>query len=417
VSVSLIEALLNRIVAVAVTQAEKEEDCASSGSDPFSGSAWSFSSLLESTFAVMDRDGDAQLTTRDFAAGDDTLSYAELRHKVDPQLLYAKNNDKTGFENHEEASSAIHDIQSTEITSLSHARNTSDSPAKKVKSVTMGSSSSIPDGQASLSSPIRLRKTDSLWTSVSNEKSLPSASSADHAFSRSYTSLEDAAAHELYSLVDRASSILDDSRSTAVALLVHFQWNLTALVDSYLENSRSVRLAVGLAPRHLPPFLRFDLFSQQESNASITVTCGICQDSVSGAEAFALTACLHWFCADCWRGFVESSVRGRQVTYRCPFPECRSLVVQDLQNHFCDATTCEEARNVLIRSFVEEKRGKQIVAAYCKNPRGCAGVVLLADDADYSEAYCTLCNTTFCAACDLPPHAPATCEMVKFFLI
>ena len=24
-----------------------------------------------------------------------------------------------------------------------------------------------------------------------------------------------------------------------------------------------------------------------------------------------------------------------------------------------------------------------------------------------------LCNSTFCASCDLPPHAPATCEIVS----
>jgi hypothetical protein len=65
------------------------------------------------------------------------------------------------------------------------------------------------------------------------------------------------------------------------------------------------------------------------------------------------------------------------------------------------------------RSFVEDRRGKQVLATYCKNPRGCAGIVLMADDADNSEACCSLCATTFCAACDMPPHAPATCEMVR----
>jgi hypothetical protein len=62
---------------------------------------------------------------------------------------------------------------------------------------------------------------------------------------------------------------------------------------------------------------------------------------------------------------------------------------------------------------VEDRRGKHVLATYCKNPRGCGGIVLLADDADYSEACCSLCATTFCAACDLPPHAPATCDMVR----
>lgn len=36
----------------------------------------------------------------------------------------------------------------------------------------------------------------------------------------------------------------------------------------------------------------------------------------------------------------------------------------------------------------------------------------MADDADVSEAHCSLCSATFCAACDLPPHAPASCESV-----
>lgn len=39
-------------------------------------------------------------------------------------------------------------------------------------------------------------------------------------------------------------------------------------------------------------------------------------------------------------------------------------------------------------------------------------MVVMAEDADSSEAVCSLCATSFCAACDMPPHAPATCEMV-----
>lgn len=67
---------------------------------------------------------------------------------------------------------------------------------------------------------------------------------------------------------------------------------------------------------------------------------------------------------------------------------------------------------MLYRSFVEEKRGKKVIGSYCKNPRGCKGVVVMAEDAMASEAVCSLCATSFCAACDLPPHAPATCDMV-----
>jgi hypothetical protein len=68
---------------------------------------------------------------------------------------------------------------------------------------------------------------------------------------------------------------------------------------------------------------------------------------------------------------------------------------------------------VFRRSFIEERRGKKVVATYCKNPKGCRGVVFMAEDATGNEAMCSLCSTTFCAACDLPPHVPATCEMMS----
>ena len=67
----------------------------------------------------------------------------------------------------------------------------------------------------------------------------------------------------------------------------------------------------------------------------------------------------------------------------------------------------------MFRAFIEERRGKHVIGAYCKNPKGCSGIVLMADDALYCEAYCSLCSLTFCAKCDMPPHAPATCEMVS----
>lgn len=36
----------------------------------------------------------------------------------------------------------------------------------------------------------------------------------------------------------------------------------------------------------------------------------------------------------------------------------------------------------------------------------------MGEEANSSEAVCSLCSTSFCAACDLPPHIPATCDMV-----
>ena len=58
------------------------------------------------------------------------------------------------------------------------------------------------------------------------------------------------------------------------------------------------------------------------------------------------------------------------------------------------------------------RQGKRLIATYCKNPRGCSGVLMISDDLTSTEVSCSLCQCCFCASCDLPPHGPATCEMV-----
>jgi len=64
------------------------------------------------------------------------------------------------------------------------------------------------------------------------------------------------------------------------------------------------------------------------------------------------------------------------------------------------------------RSYVEGREGNRGKAAYCKNPRGCMGIVVMDDDADISNACCNFCSYCFCSACDLSRHAPASCQQI-----
>lgn len=78
----------------------------------------------------------------------------------------------------------------------------------------------------------------------------------------------------------------------------------------------------------------------------------------------------------------------------------------------------QEAYGALLKAFIEQQRsGKQGIASYCKNPRGCRGIVLLADDAGSTEASCSICAFSFCASssCDFPPHSPASCALVALW--
>jgi hypothetical protein len=94
------------------------------------------------------------------------------------------------------------------------------------------------------------------------------------------------------------------------------------------------------------------------------------------------------------------------------------LVPLDLPELIGPSELYQDAYGALLKAFIEQQRfGKQGLASYCKNPRGCRGIVLLADDAGSSEACCSICAFSFCASssCDFPPHSPASCASVALW--
>ena len=296
-----------------------------------------------------------------------------------------------------------------------------------------------------------MRKVNSLWGSLSNEKVQPPSDCSRSVLGWVGTS------DELAEVVHSTREVVDESAHTTAILLLHYSWDAKTLIEDYLENRKAVRAKAGLGPRTLPPFLRYDYFQtvdqptagadtplyrgpshdpdlighgyggfhpiRSESRCvsppvALSVECGICLDSVPAEEAYALN-CKHWFCTDCWRGYLQSSIGGTGggggggVFPLCPASKCRMLVPLDLPEMLGPPELYQDAYRALLKAFVEQQRlGKQGIATYCKNPRGCNGIVLLADDAGGSQASCSLCDCSFCALCDLPPHAPASCELV-----
>jgi ariadne-1 len=49
----------------------------------------------------------------------------------------------------------------------------------------------------------------------------------------------------------------------------------------------------------------------------------------------------------------------------------------------------------------------------CKNPQGCDGVLMMGSGVESSCVTCSKCRQSFCVRCDLPPHAPAGCAIMK----
>ena len=331
------------------------------------------------------------------------------------------------------------------------------SSSKKVQSKGFTNDCAEEDSDDELNIPeaLPMRKVESLWVSLSHEKMHP-----PFEYSRSVLGWE-GTSDELAELVHSTREVVDESAHTTAVLLLHYKWNAKSLIEDYLENRKAVRVKAGLGPRTLPPFLRYDFFQNtgepsmtstgpdtpyhkrlslnnhyaetsresfqpiksdhfyEKSQLKSRIECGICLESVPAEDAYALN-CKHWFCSDCWRGYLSSSIGvtggGGGVLPLCPAAKCQMLVPLDLPEMLGPPELYQIAYKALLKAFVEQQHlGRQGLATYCKNPRGCHSIVLLADDAGGPEASCSLCAFAFCALCDLPPHAPATCELVAMW--
>lgn len=271
------------------------------------------SSMLEKCFNFLDSDHDGYLSAHDFLVNESNQTGSP--NDLDPFGLYGKPVERESPKRNKEP---VNHVESDE-------------------------SFLNEEDELNLNTPIPLTKTDSLWASVSSEKNLPTRDS-----SWSYSGLEEAE-YELSSLVNQARGIINESEGNTIALLIYYKWDVKTLIEDYLENRRIVRLSVGLGPIDKPSFLRYDIFREfSDASSDGLVTCGVCLDSVPGEEAFALN-CRHWYCSDCWKGYIDNAVNDRSVNYHCPSPDCKMLVTQEMQQFFCDKFKFLEARSVLIR--------------------------------------------------------------------
>ncbi len=346
----------------------------------------SMRSILLECFRALDRNNDGYLTIEDFSASKNSLRDHNRNlvvSELSPSKLYSSPDRSFNLTDGEDA------------TELSNAP---------------------------LAGPL-LTKFDSFWASIAQTKLLPSPTQA---VSRSLGGLDEAEV-ELQNLITRTCEFIRCNEEAAIVLLIYYKWDAKSLIEDYIDNYRIVRQSCGLGPIECPSFLRYDIFGVNTSatygtamslvNSSVgknnSLYCGICGDTVLGENAYALPCC-HYYCNECWEGYFHNAIYDRQVKIKCPKPNCIYTCTFEMIAFISPPNDLKEAKSVLLKSFVEEsKYNKTTLVSYCKNPKGCNGVLFLADDANCSEAFCSLCSSTFCASCDYPPHSPATCELVR----
>jgi hypothetical protein len=348
------------------------------------------SQLLEASFDLMDIQRKGHISRHEFVGTADDIEQFHTpvgsdAPPIDPVLLYGKLMQSSAID------------RSADPQQLQPAAILSTSKAKSLD----------PDHHPS-SPKLSMVRVDSMWRSIAQDKSLPSLEPHRSVFGIF------GAKDEFQSLVNRTKEIINESSAITIALLIHYLWDSKTLIEDYIDSPIYTRSKAHLGPKDKPSFLRHDLHNEEaeaDDKAKDAVLCGICFSEQPRNETFAL-CCGHWYCQECWQGYLTSSIGNRDVKIKCPQPKCNYIVSSDMFDCLCDDETIELAREYLAQAYVEGRQGRRGQATYCKNPRGCNGIVLMSDDADTSDAHCSFCGYSFCSLCDLSHHAPANCEQV-----
>lgn len=211
--------------------------------------------------------------------------------------------------------------------------------------------------------------------------------------------------------------VLNEQYSATIALLQHFRWDVQTLLEAYLDSPRRVRHLAGLAPHDGPGFYRgldsIPIHSRVIGHR--TPTCKICLSDCDPSLMFA-SHCKHFACRSCLGTQIGLAIAESAPKIACFCSNtvgCKAVLTIDLIDLILGSTGEESCKTWLLRTFIDSRAGS---ASYCKNPKGCTGIVLLNDDAELLSASCSSCGSSFCTLCDMPAHAPAACHMLQTWI-
>jgi len=210
---------------------------------------------------------------------------------------------------------------------------------------------------------------------------------------------------KLAALCKTVSDTLKLPLPEAELLLALQNWDHQELLDAYLKRPLVLRHDAGL-----PPKGQSVLAAPTSGNS----TCQICFEEMPTQEMLALW-CNHWFCKECWYGYIEGKVQARTVVpLKCAMHSCHAAITSAaLEKMELGGVLLEAFRNECVRHFVERSQKDKPSIAWCKNPKGCEGVLSLETNVSLSTLQCGVCGYHFCFRCDFAPHVPVSCDMMQ----
>ncbi|CAL4978908.1 unnamed protein product [Urochloa decumbens] len=210
-------------------------------------------------------------------------------------------------------------------------------------------------------------------------------------------------------MIASVAELLSFPPGFAAALLRHFSWDAGRVEERWFSDDRRVRAALGLPPDGVP--------SPTSIRTAGHSPCGICFAAFPAGEMRSASCGAHFYCADCWRGYIAAAVgdgAARCLSLRCPEPSCAAAVVRELVAAAADAGDRARYARFELRSFVDDGgAGRRI--KWCPAPGCNRAVELSSGDDDATDVFCA-CRHGFCWRCGEEAHRPVSCETVRAWL-
>ncbi|KAI3433888.1 hypothetical protein D9Q98_003690 [Chlorella vulgaris] len=201
--------------------------------------------------------------------------------------------------------------------------------------------------------------------------------------------------------VSQVVELLCISDAEATRALRFYKWDLTKLQEEWFADPEAVQVKVGLV-------------DEQPSTRRKEEVCKICFESFS-VQDMACARCKHYYCKDCWRGYIHTSIESGPfcLDLRCPDPECKAAVPRRVITAVVDAAHQERYDDFAINSFVDDQR--QIV--WCPAPDCQNAVMSMHDQLGVAQDIFCRCGNAFCFNCKEEAHRPVDCDTVRKWMI
>jgi ariadne-1 len=190
-------------------------------------------------------------------------------------------------------------------------------------------------------------------------------------------------------------------REEATILLISYQWNMDSLKDKWYEDTEENRRRCGLDfTKEALTTLNKKKVKQNNSDCYI---CMAPKDST-----FYALKCQHYFCGDCWKGYLESRLEDilTCISSTCPQEGCNFTVPENAFRLFIKGSKLKEFEKVIYKNFTDNN----VDMKWCSAPD--CGICVRSISHFGKEVTCE-CGNVFCFKCGREGHRPCQCELIE----